>query len=216
MSFPSNAVATIASLVNPVMADRRENSRERKTLALLALSHTSVEHELYMAMLHKAEYACMTDSLFSLQQLMTVRSHSYSTVRRAVSGLISKMSIEHCKVTRSDAQQRCALYYALLPEEVFARRRAAGLLPYPRELNSARLNPALHIAAERIVHYSNLTRREAQIALCCIEGLTNSEIGKKLCVSEHTVKSHLRSVFTKLGVKRRAELVSQLLVRDSR
>lgn len=215
MSFPGNAI-TITPAVVSVMGDRREHSREKKTLALLALSHTAVEHELYVAMLCEAEYDGMTDALFSMQQLMTVRPYSYSTVRRAISGLASKLSIKSCKLNKGEAQQRSVLYYALPPEEVFARRRAAGLLPYPRELNSDRLNPALHIAAERIVHYRNLTRREAQIALCCIEGLTNEEIGDKLFVSKHTVKTHLRNVFTKLGVKRRAELVSRLLVMDGR
>jgi DNA-binding CsgD family transcriptional regulator len=49
------------------------------------------------------------------------------------------------------------------------------------------------------------------VALCCVEGMTNAEIGARLRVSEQTVKFHLRNIFSKLGVRRRAELVSRLL-----
>jgi DNA-binding CsgD family transcriptional regulator len=218
MSFPVTSVG-IAPADTPFLADRREHSRERKTLALLALSHTAIEHDLYLAMLRETEDGRIPDSIFSLQRLMTVCSHSYSTVRRAVSGLLAKMSIvqiEQSKISKSEAPPRSFLYCAHLPDEIFARRRAARQSPYPLELNSPCFNPALHLAAERVIQYSSLTRREAQIALCCIEGLTNAGIGEKLCVSEHTVKSHLRNVFTKLGVRRRAGLASRLLVKDGK
>jgi DNA-binding CsgD family transcriptional regulator len=46
-----------------------------------------------------------------------------------------------------------------------------------------------------------------------VEGLSNAEIGKRLQISEQTVKSHLRRVFDKFGVRRRTELVSRLLMR---
>jgi DNA-binding CsgD family transcriptional regulator len=57
-----------------------------------------------------------------------------------------------------------------------------------------------------------LSRREAQVALCCVEGLTNAEIGTRLSVTEQTVKFHLRNIFVKFKVKRRAELISRLLM----
>jgi DNA-binding CsgD family transcriptional regulator len=57
----------------------------------------------------------------------------------------------------------------------------------------------------------NLSRREAQVALCCAEGLTNAEIGARLFVTEQTVKFHMRHLFVKFGVKRRGELISRLL-----
>jgi DNA-binding CsgD family transcriptional regulator len=56
-----------------------------------------------------------------------------------------------------------------------------------------------------------LSRREAQVALLCMRGLTNADIGRRLRVSEQTVKFHLRHVFIKFGVRRRAELISKLL-----
>ena len=56
-----------------------------------------------------------------------------------------------------------------------------------------------------------LSRREAQVALCCAEGLTNAEIGRKLFITEQTVKFHMRHLFVKVGVRRRGELISRLL-----
>ncbi|HCX28418.1 MAG TPA: hypothetical protein DHU55_01390 [Blastocatellia bacterium] len=48
--------------------------------------------------------------------------------------------------------------------------------------------------------------------MCCVQGLTNAEIGSRLLVTEQTVKFHLRRIFVKFGVKRRAELISRLLL----
>ncbi len=67
-------------------------------------------------------------------------------------------------------------------------------------------------ALRKVVENRNLSRREAQVALCCAEGLTNAEIGSRLQVTEQTVKFHLRHVFIKFGVRRRAELISRLLM----
>ena len=56
-----------------------------------------------------------------------------------------------------------------------------------------------------------LTRREREVADLLIEGLSNAEIASKLVVTESTVKVHLRSIFRKLGVRRRTEAVIKLL-----
>ena len=65
-------------------------------------------------------------------------------------------------------------------------------------------------AIKRVIDVESLSRREAQVTLCCAQGLTNAEIGIRLQVSEQTVKFHLRNIFVKFGVKRRTELVSRL------
>ncbi len=51
-----------------------------------------------------------------------------------------------------------------------------------------------------------LTRREMQIVAAIVEGLSNREIAEKFAVREDTVKHHLTSVFSKLGVSTRLEL----------
>jgi NarL family two-component system response regulator LiaR len=53
-----------------------------------------------------------------------------------------------------------------------------------------------------------LTERESEILSLLPAGLTNRELGAQLYVSENTIKTHLRSLYTKLGVRNRAQAAS--------
>jgi DNA-binding NarL/FixJ family response regulator len=53
-----------------------------------------------------------------------------------------------------------------------------------------------------------LSHRERQMLAGVADGLTNAAIAHQLCLSESTVKSHLSSLFAKLGVHSRAEAVA--------
>ena len=186
---------------------------EAAAMSLLALSHTPVEHKIYRAMLDVATAAETSIGLFSVRTLMLLTGlNAYGTVRRGLAGLLDKMSIERQKVANDESLQVAgALYRIFYPEEIFSRRRTSGLAPYPREVEALENNSGFNVALERVIARHDLSRREAQVTLLCAEGLTNAEIGEKLCVSEQTVKFHLRHIFVKFGVRRRAELVSRLL-----
>ena len=56
----------------------------------------------------------------------------------------------------------------------------------------------------------SLSKREREVAILVGEGLHNSEIAKKLFVSESTVRTHLRAIFQKLDIDRRAKLAEKL------
>lgn len=58
-----------------------------------------------------------------------------------------------------------------------------------------------------------LSERETQIAAAVRLGLTNKEIGRKLCISPTTVKTHLENIFHKLHVTHRVQLA--ILTRSS-
>ena len=63
------------------------------------------------------------------------------------------------------------------------------------------------VAAEPETHgWAALTTSERTVAQLVAEGLTNREVADRLFVSPHTVNSHLRHVFTKLGINSRVEL----------
>lgn len=55
-----------------------------------------------------------------------------------------------------------------------------------------------------------LTEREREIAFRVADGMINKEIGETLGISEHTVATHLRRAFAKLGVERRAALAARV------
>ncbi len=182
-------------------------------MALLALSHTPIEHQLYEAMLADTSATETRTGLFSIRRLMLLTGlRSYSTIRRGRAGLVNKLSIENRQLkTEEDGN---SVFYVFHPEEIFARRRASGIAPYPQEIDGFEENAAYSLAIERVISHYNLSRREAQVALLCAQGLTNAEIGEKLHIGEQTVKFHLRNVFIKFGVKRRAELIAHLLMHD--
>jgi DNA-binding NarL/FixJ family response regulator len=83
------------------------------------------------------------------------------------------------------------------------------------------LDPALvaNILAERsrargrdadpeVARIAALTEREREVIALIGEGLKNRQIGKRLSISETTVVHHLTSIFDKLGVANRLELVT--------
>jgi len=52
-----------------------------------------------------------------------------------------------------------------------------------------------------------LSDREMEIVQLVAQGFQNKELGKKLFISENTVKNHVRNIFDKLGVSDRLELM---------
>jgi DNA-binding CsgD family transcriptional regulator len=199
------------------LGENPERVPGEQTMALLALSHTVVEHRLYSAMLAEMLAVGTRVGSFSTRRLMKLTGiNGYSTIRRGLLGLLNKLSIERQKVAGDNGTHRLDTVYLIFsPEEILARRRSAGLPAYPNEVLEHEGSIAFGRAIQRVVDGNNLSRREAQVALCCADGLTNAQIGTKLRVSEQTVKFHLRNIFSKFGVKRRTELVSRLLTQGS-
>lgn len=69
--------------------------------------------------------------------------------------------------------------------------------------------PARHRGGHR--GYGNsLSPREREVAECAAAGRSNQEIAAELYLSPETVKSHLRSIFRKLGLRSRAGLAHRL------
>jgi predicted ATPase/class 3 adenylate cyclase/DNA-binding CsgD family transcriptional regulator len=62
--------------------------------------------------------------------------------------------------------------------------------------------------------WAALTPAEANVAALVAEGLTNPQVGERLFISRHTVDTHLRHVYAKLGVSTRSELAALAARRD--
>ncbi|MBV7248488.1 MULTISPECIES: LuxR family transcriptional regulator [Streptomyces] len=62
--------------------------------------------------------------------------------------------------------------------------------------------------------WDQLTPSELRVVRLVAQGLTNREVAEKLFLSPHTVDSHLRHSFTKLGVTSRVELTRQVLTHE--
>jgi len=82
------------------------------------------------------------------------------------------------------------------------RRVAAG----QRVLDEGMVNRALDRMAQRQDVSNTLSARETEIVKMVAVGLRNKEIAGKLSIGEGTVKSHLHTIYEKLGVHGRVEL----------
>lgn len=64
-----------------------------------------------------------------------------------------------------------------------------------------------NVTISQINQFKTLTRREKDVLLLVTQGANNKSIADKLVLSEVTVKSHLNSIFKKLNVTNRTQLV---------
>ena len=104
---------------------------------------------------------------------------------------------------------------------IFFKEQDAGLLAKSiRKVSQGEVwidNPILSEALESLVKkppaagggkaHGGLSARELEVVRCVSMGLRNKEVADKLGVSEATIKNHLTSVYSKLGVSDRLELI---------
>jgi ATP/maltotriose-dependent transcriptional regulator MalT len=56
-----------------------------------------------------------------------------------------------------------------------------------------------------------LSRRELQVALLVADGSCDKDIARHLAISVYTVREHIRRIFAKLNVSRRAGIIARIL-----
>jgi DNA-binding CsgD family transcriptional regulator len=79
---------------------------------------------------------------------------------------------------------------------------------YQRRVRKEHVNPKDHFAD---VNGVRLTRREQQIVAELSDGRTNREIAETFGVSANTIKAQLTTLYRKVGVRGRLELVIRAL-----
>jgi NarL family two-component system response regulator LiaR len=87
------------------------------------------------------------------------------------------------------------------------RNAHAGRSTLAPEAAQALIQAARHAPEESY----DLTARELEVLQLLVEGLTNPQIGERLCISVTTARSHVSNILSKLGVSTRAEAVALAL-----
>lgn len=103
--------------------------------------------------------------------------------------------------------------------EVLRARHAGAAGHLSKTTDRASLLAAIRLAASggtcfaddgtRVVDDHGLSARELEVLSHLGRGLSNDDLGRVLGVSAETIKSHLKSVFAKLGVTGRTEAVAR-------
>ena len=102
---------------------------------------------------------------------------------------------------RGRAGQWITLHVETVPTDVGEQRRRLSLVVEPTRP---------HELAEVIAAAYGLSPRERDVARLAVAGYSNREIAAALHISVHTAGDHLKAIFTKLGVRSRAELTARL------
>lgn len=99
-------------------------------------------------------------------------------------------------------------------EDFFATIRAvaAGSEILPQALTNSLFaqiaRNATRVPAAQVLETVRLTNREREVVGLLAEGLSNKEIGSRLGIAIHTVKSHVHNVLEKLALRSRLEVAA--------
>jgi len=115
-----------------------------------------------------------------------------------------------------DIVERTGCHRTLLDERKYLERLGTvltpilGLLPEDRPFDQGTLKPQITALYPGIALEGKLTNKEMSILRSIKDGYSNSDIAKKYCISENTVKWHVHNIFSKLNVKNRVQAVKIL------
>ena len=197
----------VRALITLAAIDRREQQGED------AEAHAHEALRLSRSMLHKRG---VIDALEVLGGCAADRESYAEAARllgaanalRQATGYAYRSPTAEQEVTQADSAVASALG---ADERERARAEGAALsledvCDYAARGRGERKRPATGWAA--------LTATEARVAALAAEGLTNAQVGEQLFISRHTVDSHLRHIYAKLGVSTRAELATRVARED--
>jgi DNA-binding NarL/FixJ family response regulator len=118
-------------------------------------------------------------------------ANSYTLLRQGMKGILNY----------AEAREQLPLALALV---------ASGGFWVPRKVLSRFVDFILNTTQGRRMRgdsASELSRREEEVLAALLEDLANKEVADRLHISERTVKFHVSNLFTKFGVRRRADLI---------
>ena len=171
-------------------------------------------HDESFELLDKAETvigAC--GSRYFAAQLAVLRASFYSesdNETRAMVELNTALDLAIRGGYRSIFLEGRTCIRELLLRLATSRQASLAFRNYAKEVlglfdSSAAVDESIAIIQGGVQGYYALTEREREILAKLNSGMSRGEIALSLCVSQNTVKSHLKNIYSKLGVHTRSE-----------
>ena len=161
-------------------------------------------------------------SLLSFDKAIKVKGDSLEEETTEVDVIITSTSV----VSNEENDSAAILFLGDVPVNINAMKRAYnvwGILPL--EASAEELTSAIHALSQGLIigtpsllfestdteqlERGPLTERESEVIGLLAKGLANKQIAVTLGISEHTVKFHVSSIYTKLNVTNRTEAVRE-------
>jgi DNA-binding NarL/FixJ family response regulator len=148
----------------------------------------------------------------------------FSNVKASLADYVPEMLIEDCRTLVHQSLSNPAGILPLTCHRTFCIGGAPRIMTSSRivseEISSEKerffliyleeQKSPLPSTENQLKNQYSLTSRECEIVRYLYEGLKNTEIAKKVFLSEITVKKHLQSIFKKLKVPNRASAVRKI------
>jgi pimeloyl-ACP methyl ester carboxylesterase/DNA-binding CsgD family transcriptional regulator len=123
----------------------------------------------------------------------------------------------HSREDASISFEEGRLLAALIPNARFVPLTSKNHILLPDEPAWSRFVSELHhfLSEEGLPPYAQeegfdeLTPRECEVLDLIAQGISNTQIAERLCISPKTVRNHVTRIFSKLNVVRRAEAIVQ-------
>jgi len=107
------------------------------------------------------------------------------------------------------------VYFTQKEQELFISLKIEGLLQQRMgEFQTRQQEKQKKVSSEQIQEFGKfyaLTERETEILHLILEGKSNQEISQVLYITVGTVKTHIHSIFSKLEVSRRGQLMNRFV-----
>jgi LuxR family maltose regulon positive regulatory protein len=180
---------------------------------LIAQGRWDETTRLLQRMLEAAEVGGNTTRVIEIMMLQALAFQAGGDTTRAMDALERALTLAEpegfIRIFVDEGPPMARLLYEALARGIapdYARRLLAAFpMPEPEQDGS----PDTQAPESDLIE--PLSERELEVLQLIAEGLTNPEIASRLFLSLHTVKTHARNIYGKLGVHNRTEAVTRAM-----
>lgn len=197
--FPANEVETpLVGYARLTLARGAVNDLDQQLGEASAMARAAGRHRRVLTL----------DLLRAMALLMAGRPHDARSLYAQVLQFAGREGYVRFLPDEGPAAQKLHhMFWPSLADEVKIDHHVLALLDHDRADASMHAADSTVVAKPR--HEGEaLSARELQVMKLLAEGLRNKAIADRLCLSEFTVKSHLRNIHAKLGATARTEAVA--------